>query len=416
MAEKNAVNRPPEKRNFIFITAAVFTAYIIFGFAESAKGTALPRIQADFDITELQLGLLLAVNSGGYLIACMYTAALGKKIGIKACMIAALCVMAVSGVCICFSTGYVTLLAAFFVLYLGNGMLEISTNIIAATIFTKNTGTMMSLAHFFYGAGAMIAPVVTIAVMGARFGGQLLGWRYMYMIVLAFAIVPVIPALIGRLNKRDKSKKKTGYAALLKNPTLWLTMMVLAFGTICELGIGAWLVNFLEKAYEFSGEKAALQLTLFFLCFTITRLVLGPVIDRFGFINSLITATGFAGAMIIAGVLLGETATPLLIIAGVGTAPIYPTVMAVVSKLFSSEIDIAMTAVTTFMGILMIPVNFILGGIVYLSRLVFTNIYGDAGVGMAYSAGYLFLGLCCVIAFVSALFLRKRQKKSGQLV
>ena len=416
MEKDNSTNESLKKRNFILVTVALFAAFIIFGFAETAKGTALPRIQADFNITELQLGLLLAVNSIGYLIACSYTAALARKIGIKTCMIIALCVMAVAGVCICFSPGYAVLLLSFFVLYLGNGMLEISSNVIAATIFTKNTGTMMSLAHFFYGAGAMIAPVVTISLMGARFGDQLLGWRYMYIIILACALIPVIPALIGRMQKQEQHKKKAGYAAILKNPTLWLTMLILAFGMICELGVSAWLVNFLEKAYSFSGERAALQLTLFFVCFTLARLVLGPAIDKFGFINSLIVVTAFGGVTIIAGVLLGESATPLLVIAGIGTAPIYPAVMAVIAKLFPTEIDIAMTAITTFMGLLLILVNFLLGGIVYLSRLIFTDIHGEAGVGMAYAAGYLFLGLCCLIAFVFAMLLRRRQKKAGQLV
>ena len=416
MGEEKALRGTAQKRNYILITIAVFSAYIVYGFIENAKGTALPRIQADFGITELQLGLILAVNSVGYLIACSVTAALGKNIGIKTCMIIALCIMAASGVCICFSPGYIALLASFFVLYIGNGMLEVSSNIIAATIFTKNTGTMMNLAHFFYGAGAIFSPVITTGLMAARFGGQILSWRYMYVIILSCALIPAIPALFGRLKRHDRADKNSGYSTILKSPTLWLIILILAFGSICEMGIGAWFVNFLEKAYSFSGERAAFHLTLFFICFTAARLVLGPAIDKFGFINTLVVATAFAGVIIALGVIFGETATPLLIVAGVGVAPIYPTVMAVVARLFSGEIDAAMTAVTTIMGILMIIVNFLLGGIIYLSRLVFTELYGDTGVSMAYAAGYLFLGLCCLIAFVFALILRKKQKKSGQLV
>lgn len=416
MEENNAAKHSLQRRNYIFITISIFAALFIYGFSETAKGTALPRIQADFDVTELQLGLLLAVNSIGYLIACSFTAALGRKIGMKTCMVFSLCVIAASGVCICFSPTFYVLMASFFVLYLGNGMLEVSSNIIAATIFTKNTGAMMNLAHFFYGAGAIFSPVVSTSLITARFMGRGLGWRYMYIIVLGCALIPAIPALFGRFKRQGDNKKREKFTAILKNPTLWLTLMILALGTVCEMGVGAWFVNFLEKAYSFSSEKAALQLTLFFICFTLSRLVLGPLIDRFGFINSLAAFTAFAGVMIAVGVLCGESATPLLVIAGIGVAPLYPTVMAVIAKLFSDTIDLAMTAITTIMGIFMVLVNFALGGIVYLSRLIFEERHGEAGVGMAYSAGYLFLGVCCFGAAAFALVLRKRQKKAGQLV
>lgn len=416
MGEEYAIDRPGQRRNYIFISVSIFLTFIVYGFAENAKGTALPRIQADLEITELQLGLLLAINSVAFLISCLCTAAIGKKIGIKTCLIIALCIMAVAGVCICFSPGYAILVLSFFVLSLGNGMLEVSSNIIAATIFTKNTGTMMNLAHFFYGAGAIFSPIITTGLMAARFGTGIFGWRYMYLIILSCALVPAIPALIGRMKKPAGEKHKSGYAALLKNPTLWLVVLILALGWTSEMGAGSWFVNFLEKAYSFSPEKAALQLTLFFIVFTLSRLILGPLIDKIGFINSLAVFTAFAGVLIAVGVLCGEAATPLLIIAAVGVAPIYPTVMAAVAKLFADVIDVAMTAITTIMGILIVLVNFMLGGIVQLSRMIFTNIYGESGVGMAYAAGYLFLGVCCLASFVFTMILRKRQKKAGQLV
>jgi fucose permease len=238
----------------------------------------------------------------------------------------------------------------------------------------------------------------------------------MFLIILSLAVFPAIPALIGRLKKQDYNKKKTGYALILKKRTLWLSVMILTFGVICEVGVGAWLVNFLEKTYAFTGEQAALRLTLYFVCFTLARLLLGPLIDKIGFINSLVISTAFAGVMITVGVLAGEAGTPLLAIAGIGTAPVFPTVMAVLAKLFSDEIDLAITAVTTIMGIILVPANILLGGIINQLRLLLTDIYGEAGVGMAYSAGFLFVGLCCFTSFTFALILRANQKKSGKLV
>jgi fucose permease len=324
--------------------------------------------------------------------------------------------MPVSGLLICFAPSFAMLIAAFFTLNLGFGMLEIAAGVIAATTFTKNTGTMLNIAHFFYGIGASVSPIFSAGLMLARFGERILGWRYMYLIVLSIALIPAMLALIGRIKKQDYNKKKTGYAAILRKPTLWLTVMILALGAVSEMGIGAWLVNYLEKAYSYSSEQAALQLTLFFVCFTLTRLLIGPVIDRIGFINSLIIVTAFAGVMIITGVLIGENGVVLLVLAGIGIAPVFPTVMAVLAKLFADEIDLAMTTAMTIMGITVTPANLLLGGIINRARLMFTDTYGEAGVGRAYAAGYMFLGICCIGAFIFALLLRSRQKKLGQLV
>ena len=403
-------------RSYIIIAITIYAAYAVFGFSDSARGPAIPRIQEEFGLTELQLGILMTVNAIGYLIACSYTAVLAKKIGMKTCLIIALAVAAASGALICFSPSFMMLVLAFFVLNLGFGMMEISLGVIAATTFTKNTGTMLNLAHFFYGAGAVFSPVVSTSLMAVRFGGRILGWRYMYLIVLSFALIPVIPAMIGRLKKQDYDKKKTGYPALLKKTALWLTIMIFALSVTCEVGIVAWLVNFLEKAYSYTNERAALYLTLFFICFTLARLVIGPITDKIGFINSLTIMSAFAGIMITAGVLGGEAWAPLLFIAGIGIAPIFPTMMAVTAKLFSDEIDLAMTAITTIMGIIMVPANLLVGSIIHQTRPVLTSIYGEDGVRLAYSAGYLFLGLCCFGAFVFIMLLRRKQKKAGQLV
>ena len=403
-------------RNFILFTITVFASFAILGIADNIRGTALPRIQEEFLLSEMHLGLLLAVNASGYLAACTFTAALARKIGMKACHVLGMSVIASSGLLIAFTPSFGVLLPSFFILNAGFGMMDISVGVIAARIFTRRTGTMMNLAHFFYGAGAVFSPIISTGIMAARFGEQLLGWRNAYLIILSFALLPVIPAVLGRLKKPEHDEKKTGYPALLRKPAIWLLTLILALGLAGEIGSAAWLVNFLETAYLFSSERAAMYLTLYFVCFTLGRLVLGPLIDKIGFINSLAISMALSGAFISAGVLLGEAGSPLLFIAGVAISPLFPTVMAVIAKLFADVVDLAMTAILTAIGVVLVPLNFLIGGIINEARLIFTDAYGDAGVRMAYQAGYLFVGLCCFGAFASALILRAKQKKAGMLV
>jgi len=404
------------KRNYILFTIAVFGSFAIFGISDNMRGTALPRIQAEFLLSEMHIGLLLAASSVGYLAACSFTAALGKIIGIKTCHITGLVVVAAAGSLICFSTGFAMLVLGFFVLNIGFGMIEIAAGVLAAKIFVKNTGTMMSLAHFFYGAGATMSPIISTSLMAVRLGDQLSGWRFVYLFVLSFALVPVIPTIIGRMMKKERSKSDAGYAQLLRRPELWLLVLILSLTLVCEYGIASWFVIFLETSYSFSSESAALYLTLYFLCFTLGRLILGPVIDKIGFINTLIIVSALSGSMVITAVLVGEAGSPLVVLAGAVIAPVFPTVMAVIAKLFSDRIEQAMTAILTTIGIIIVPANFLVGWIINQTRHVFTSAYGEAGVSMAYSVGFLFLGSCCLGALVFALILRKGQKRVGRLV
>jgi len=409
------IERKVKNRNRLILTFAVFAAFAVFGFTDGARGPAIPRIQAELGVTELQLGLLLAVSSAGYLSACYYTAAIAKKTGVKACLVAALLLLTASGALICFSSDFTRLVISFFVLNSAYGVLEISLGVIAATLFTKRTGTMLNLAHFFYGAGAVVSPLVTTGLMAARFGSNVLGWRYAYLVIFSFALLPLIPTVIGRLGRQAPDEKKSGYLAFLKQKAGLMTIMIMAFGLTCENGSSAWLVNYLEKACGYTGEQAALRLTLFYVCFTLARLLLGPVTDKFGLINSLAAAAAFSGAAIVAGVLCGRAGSVLLVLSGAGIALIFPTVMAVIAKLFLKEIDRAVTVVMTVTGTIMIPASLLTGMIIQRTREFFSH-EGTSGVMKAYSAGYLFIGLCCLGAFVFALLLRREQKKLGRLV
>jgi MFS family permease len=406
------------RANFVLLTLMIYIAYLIFGMSENVKGPAIPRMQSDLGINEFEVGLLLAVNALGYLIACSFTAPLARRIGLKPALMISLTVIALSGISICFSPNYATLALSFFVMYLANGMLEIGLGILAASFFTKRTGTMLNIAHFFYGVGSIIGPVASAGLMAATIHGSNLGWRYMYLIVLACALIPLLPAILGRIHGRGDEKVKGEYKAYLRDKTLWCVIIILSLGGMSEMGIGGWLVNYMEKAGGFSPSAAAFALTAFFIVFTFTRLVIGPLIDKLGFVKSLLLLCGFASVTLTAGILLGGRAGEvLIIISGIGISPLYPTVFAVIAKIYKDRIDTAMTITLTAMGIISMISNLILGVVIDGARRLFTNIYGASiGLGMGYSAGMLFLALCIIIAFFANLVLFRRLRQTESLV
>jgi fucose permease len=405
------------KRNFYILTLVIFASYTIFGISESVKGPAIPRMQTDLSISEWQIGLLLATNALGYLIACGFTAPLARRLGMKPVLFISLGVISVSGIGIAYSKSFLMLAVTFFIMYLANGMLEIALGISAAVIFTENTGKMLNFAHGFYGIGCVIGPICSAGLMAIKVDGHAFGWRYMYMIVLASALIPIVLGLFGKLKGKAEGGRPGGeLKTYLKNPIAWCVIIILSFGSMCEVGMGSWLANYMEKAKDLSPELAAVALTAFFLVFTVARLILAPFVDRIGLVNSLIYSNGFAAICVLVGVFTGNVGIFIVIASGIGVAPLYPTVLAVVAKQFQSVIDTAMTVTMTAMGIISLPINLILGGVIEVSKIGFTKAYGDAGLAMAYGAGLVFLSLCCAAAFAAALTLRKLLIKNNTLV
>ncbi|WP_042375220.1 MFS transporter [Neobacillus jeddahensis] len=386
----------------------VFGGFLIFGLSENIKGPAIPSMQSEFNLNESQLGILLALNSLGYLLACSFTSILAERIGIKWTGILAFASMILAGIFMYLSKGYPSLTASYFLLYVGNGILEIGLGIMAARIFTKNTGTMMNLSHFFYGLSSIGAPILGASMMGWHLFDGELGWRGMYLMILALSIVPIIPSLFGRFpEEHEQEGEATSFSGLFRDPIAWLIVAVLSFGVVSEMAIGSWLVYYLQHAYEWSLKRSSEMLSLFFLFFTLSRLFVGPITDKIGYTLSTMLFSAFSGACSLAAVFIGEMGAILFAIAGIGIAPIYPTVMALLAKRYKKGVGTAITFTVTLLGIASVIGNLLIGVIIDFVNELFKNEL----VGL--QAGYLFIAAMALLCSVCCVFLYKNLRSSS---
>ena len=407
------------KRNYWMLLLVVFGGFLVFGFSENVKGPAIPRMQADFSLNETQLGMLLAFNSLGYLVACSFTGALSGRIGIKRTGIIAFASMAVSGVLMYVSANYVHLSASYFLMYIGNGMLEIGLAIMAARIFTKNTGAMMNLSHFFYGLSSAVAPIVAASMMGWNvFGGEL-GWRGMYLIMLSLSLLPILPSLMAKFPGDDGEEQgeRLTLKSVSKDPVAWLIVLVLSLGVVSELAVGGWLVNYLEKAYDWSTGAASRMLSIFFVFFMGARLFLGPITDKIGYTLSIILMSGFSGICSLAAIVIGEPGAILFAVAGIGIAPIYPTVMAILAKRYPRGTETAITFTVTLMGIACVIGNLLIGVIIDGARKLFgAGMEAKESLTLGLQAGYGFIALLALLCSASCIFLYVYLRRRNELV
>jgi fucose permease len=388
------------KKNYYILLLVVFGGFLVFGLSENIRGPALPNIQLDFSLSEAQLGFLLAINSLGYLLACSFTSAVSNKIGIKWTGIIAFSSLGIAGLMMYMSTNYAYLTASYFLLYISNGMLEIGLGIMAARIFIKNTGTMLNISHFFYGLGSTIAPISAASMMGWNMFDGELGWRGMYFLMLSFSLLPIIPSLLGKFPKtrHDDQHERVSIQGLIRDPIAWLIVATLTFGVVSELAVGSWLVYYLEKMYDWTIADASKMLSIFFVFFMLSRLLLGPITDKIGYTFSVIVFSALSGLCSLAAIVIGESGAIMFAVAGVGIAPIYPTIMALVAKRYPRGTDAAITFVVTLMGIGSVIGNVLIGFVIE---------YG-------LQAGYAFIAIlalvCSICSIILYIILRRRNE------
>jgi fucose permease len=350
------------------------------------------------------------------LIACSFTAVLVRKWGIKAVSIISFASMIISGVFIYLSHTYPFFASSYFLMYIGNGMLEIALAILGARIFVKNTGTMMNLSHFFYGLSSTVAPLLATGVMSLTVFGHMLDWRGMYLAMLSLCLLPIVAALLSTFPGDDlQHEDRTSLKTLTRDPALWMMVMILSFGVVSELAVGGWLVNFLEKAYSWNTVKASSMLSAFFLTFSLGRLLLGPLTDRMGFVLSTILFSAFSAICTFAAIAGGERLAFLFAVSGAGIAMIYPTVMAFIARRYPKDSDTAITFVVTLMGIGSVIGNYVIGWVIEGVKIVY-GATTELGILRGLQAGYGVIGLCAAICAISGIILYGYLKKRQELI
>ena len=307
--------------------------------------------------------------------------------------------------------------AAFFVLYLGNGMLEIALGIMAARIFTKNTGMMLNISHFFYGLSSTVAPIFAASVMEWHWGEGEIGWRGMYFLFLGLSLLPIIPSLFSKFPSESKHDGEgASFKSLIRDRTAWLIVAVLSLGVVSEMGIGGWLINFLVQAYQWDIKEASNMLSLFFLFFMLARLLLGAVTDKIGFAKSIMIFSAFSGLCSIAGILIGEKGSILYAVSGIGIALVYPTIMALLAKRYPKGTGTAITFTVTLMGIASVIGNFLIGIIIDTARIIADALGAVDSEIIGLKFGYGFIGVLALLCSVCCYFLYRSTEKNKEII
>lgn len=311
-----------------------FTIMMMNGIVNNLRAQVGPYIIEDYALNYSRLGILLSFISMGAMLSYFISGKLIEKFGLIKLLFYGMIYNAVALLAVYFSTNYYTLTAGFFILGSGLTLLNIvSVNIISIS-YSKNRGKMINLLHLFYGLGGIAAPYFVTLVIKLGFT-----WAhsFLFSIILVFIIfIEFKTAIIPEIKvSKDQEIKTT--IELLKDIKVILFSLIVFLQIGVEFSIITWLAPFLKDVEGRTELEISFYIALFFITFTIGRLLASFVVEKVGYFNFIMITAGASALSIFIALIGGRNFTIFIPISGIFLAAQVPTAQAAILDRFDNS-------------------------------------------------------------------------------
>jgi len=301
----------------------------LLGFLNSMRGVSFPLIKNDFNASYSDMGLMSALSSFAAVCFCIIAGIYMNRFGLKKTVVTAFGFVAIGAGSLYFASAFWIAVGFYLILQSGFGFFEISLNGTGVRIFTKKSGLMLNLLHFFYGVGAIGGP----RFMGYMVDRRQMSWQGVYPLALIgiFVLLGITLAIRfpGREAEADTRDKPSFWTAL-KDPVVWLFGFILGIAGSIEGCSVSWSGLYLYDVYGLDPSTAgAVFVSVFYILYTLSRFFSGFVIEKAGYMRSLLVSSAVIFLLFVTAFSLGRQGLNLLPIVGFFVAIMWPTVLAV---------------------------------------------------------------------------------------
>jgi fucose permease len=320
------------KRSILLLVIA-FGSYLLLGIPSGFLGVAWPSIRHAFDLSLDALGALLITGTIGYILSSFNSGRLISRFGIERLLI-------VSSVLITTGTlGYAVaplwwiMVAAGLAAGLGNGFMDACLNVYLAQNYDIRH---MNWLHACFGIGTTVGPMVMTAILHAGWS-----WRWGYMLAVSLDVMLVAcfiatrkrwsAATAGGAVEADAPRPAVQASSLasLRLPLVWVCIVLFMIHTGVESVAGQWSYTLFTEGRAIAPTVASLWTSVYWGCFTASRLVLGSVADRVG-VDRMLRVSMLG--IVVGSALLWWNVTEMvsflgLAVVGLGVALLFPSMM-----------------------------------------------------------------------------------------
>jgi len=353
----------------------LFGAMFLFGFIENIRGVTYPLIKAQFNVSYEQQGMMVSLLSLSYVVFCLVGGILLGSFGVKKAFAAGFILIMLGLLAVFFMPGFWSIAVAMVIVFAGFGLFEVSSNALAAQLFTARTALLMSLLHFFFGAGAAFSPRAAGAM------SAVISWRFVYLLSIPLVLLVFIPSLFTRFPAAnadahnetnaeantgpaadDKAVKKISFFTALKTPMVWLFAITLGLMMVVEMCTPNWAGLYFQDVYHMDPKTSgAAFVSNFFILFTISRLVCGFIIEKLGYLRSIFIALFIVIIILTIGFFMGAKGIYVLPALGFFVAIFWPTTLATAMGYFKKDAPVMTSAIIVIGGALNSGIQLLIG-------------------------------------------------------
>lgn len=315
----------------IFVSCLVI---FVYGMLSSLLGTIIPGLGDSLHLTNAEIGYIGLAQGLGLAAMSVFAGALmdrrGKKIGVTA----GLCATTAGLLLLSHAGSVVSVAAAMLILGCGGSLVIVGANAITSDVGDRRRAAALNFLNVFSGLGGLATPFIAGNFLGAnpvRIAGFGIGATLVVLVIVL--LTPMAKP------QRGAEAKVSGNGWIFRSSALYLLSAVTLLYTACEFGIWNWLPKFLIA----SGMPSAIALNILSLGFACGllcgRIVATTVLWRISPHTVTVVCSAFMVVttyMVLHPMSQWMTGATVFL-TGVAMAPVFPTTIAIVGKLFKKQ-------------------------------------------------------------------------------
>lgn len=316
-----------------YLVGATFMAMFIMAISDSTRGLLIPTFKSEFYVSDTTIGIFLFICSLAYVTGTYVGSILCSRFGQKRIIQLGMAIAGVSFLITSYGQSFFQLMIGYGVVTVGIAFIVMGMNTILPLVKLAYVGVVMNMLHFFYGFGATITQKVTgyLLVNGIT-------WRMIFMAYFAFYVFAfIVYSFVSQPGSRDDDRDKKGKSKIENKTLVILFSVALGFYITSEIQTSNWMMNYLKEVYAFNTDQGSYYIAMFFGLLSVGRLVGGFVIDKFGYVRSLILSQIIGFCFYFTGLTIGIKGLILISIAGFFFSISYPTVILLVQRIFKKN-------------------------------------------------------------------------------